>query len=147
MQNMQNEKEYQAPEIVRLGNARQLTEGRTAPNVEGNPGSGIYYNANPPRRARKPAKKPVSKNASLSKRARDAKHQRLLAGRLLTRSTFRKEGRILGRYAENYVTKATRFAVPYRFGKKSQLPALMPLLDPKIRVISGANCWWTAFTL
>ena len=61
MQNMQNEKEYQAPEIVRLGNARQLTEGRTAPNVEGNPGSGIYYNANPPRRARKPAKKPVSK--------------------------------------------------------------------------------------
>lgn len=40
---------YATPEIVKIGSATELTEGAGSPNVEGQPGSNIYYNANPPK--------------------------------------------------------------------------------------------------
>jgi hypothetical protein len=45
---MKEKLNYDAPELVEVGDARELTEGLGSPNVEGNPGSGVYYNANPP---------------------------------------------------------------------------------------------------
>ncbi len=45
---MNEKRSYSSPEIVALGDAAELTEGAGEPNVEGQPGSGLYYNANPP---------------------------------------------------------------------------------------------------
>jgi hypothetical protein len=47
---MSDQRSYSSPEIVELGDAAKLTEGSGSPNVEGQAGSGIYYNANPPGR-------------------------------------------------------------------------------------------------
>ncbi len=46
---MSDERSYSAPEIVKLGDAIELTEGAGSPNSEDPPGSLRYYNANPPR--------------------------------------------------------------------------------------------------
>jgi hypothetical protein len=46
---MSDQRSYSAPEIVKLGDAVELTEGNDSPNVDGQPGSGSYHNANPPR--------------------------------------------------------------------------------------------------
>jgi len=45
---MTEKRSYSSPEIVELGDAAELTEGSGSPNVEGQAGSGVYYNANPP---------------------------------------------------------------------------------------------------
>jgi hypothetical protein len=44
---MTDKASYSSPEIVELGDAAELTEGSGSPNVEGQAGSGVYYNANP----------------------------------------------------------------------------------------------------
>jgi hypothetical protein len=48
---MSDLRSYSAPEIVKLGDAVEITEGISSPNVDGQAGSGQYHNANPPAEA------------------------------------------------------------------------------------------------